>query len=66
MVWGFDPRKLVKDKQEEEEKKVESAIERQERLDKMAAETEAYLRKKSNIKDQLDKAAKAIREVKFA
>ena len=30
MVFGFDPRKLVKDKQEEEEKKVETAIERQE------------------------------------
>ena len=66
MVFGFDPRKLIKDQQEEEEKKVETAIERQKRLDDMAAETEAYLRKQSNIKDQLDTAAKAIREVKFA
>ncbi len=66
MVFGFDPRKLVKDKQEEEEKKVETAIERQERLDKMAEETEAALRKQSKIKKALDKADEAIREVKFA
>ena len=66
MVFGFDPRKLIKDQQEEEKKKVETAIERQERLDKMAEETEAYVRKQSNIKESLDKAARAIREVKYA
>ena len=66
MVFGFDPRKLVKDQQEEEEKKVETAIEKQKRLDDMAAETEAYVRKQSKIKDSLDKAAQAIREVKYA
>ena len=66
MVWNFDPRKLVKDQQEEEEKKIEEILSQQEKFDLAKEANEAALRKKSNIKDQLDKAAKAIREVKFA
>jgi len=66
MVWNFDPRKLVKDEQEKEKKKVEEVLLTQEKLDLLKEEKEAALRKKSNIKDQLDKVAQAIREVKFA
>jgi len=33
MVFGFDPRKLVKDQQEEEEKKVKEIVSHQEEYD---------------------------------
>ena len=62
----FDPQILIEEEKEKEKQRVETAIERQERLDKMAEETEAYVRKQSNIKESLDKAARAIREVKYA
>ena len=51
MVFGFDPRKLVKDQQEEEEKKVKEVISAQEAYDLVLEEAEAASRKKSNIKE---------------
>ena len=65
MVFGFDPRKLVKDQQEEEEKKVKDVLLTQERLDLLKEEKEAALRKRSNIRDALDSADKAVREYKY-
>ena len=65
MVFGFDPRKLVKDQQEEEKKKVEEVVSEQEKYDLLKEENEARLRKKSNIKDALEDAFKIIRETKF-
>jgi len=62
----FDPQTLIDEEKEEEKKKVEEVISAQEAYDLLKEENEAALRKKSNIKDQLDKAAQAIREVKFA
>ena len=65
MVFGFDPRKLVKDQQAEEEKKVKDVLLTQERLDLLKEEKEAALRKRSNIRDALDSADKAVREYKY-
>jgi len=65
MVFGFDPRKLVKDQQEEEKKKVEKVISDQEAYDLQLEEREARLRKKSQIREGLDNAFKIIRETKF-
>ena len=66
MVFGFDPRKLVLDEQDKEKKKTEEVISQQERADLLLEKTNAAVRKKSFIKESLDKADKAIREVKFA
>ena len=66
MVFGFDPRKLVEDKQEEEQKKVKEVISAQEAYDLVLEEAEAASRKKSNIKEAISKADKALREVRFA
>ena len=65
MVFGFDPRKLVKDQQEEEKKKVEKVISDQEAYDLQLEKREARLRKKSQIREGLDNAFKIIRETKF-
>ena len=65
MVWNFDPRKLVKDQQQEENKKIEDVIMDQEKLDLFKEEEEKALRKKSNIRDALDSATEIIREFKF-
>ena len=65
MVFGFDPRKLVKDQQEEEAKKVKEVISAQEAYDLVLEEAEAASRKKSTIKESLSMADKAIREVKY-
>ena len=66
MVFGFDPRKLVKDQQEEEEKKVKEVISAQDAYDQILEEQNAKARKQSAIKEAISKADKAIREVKFA
>ena len=66
MVFGFDPRKLVKDEQDKEKKKIEEILSQQEKFDLAKEANEAYVRKQSKIKDSIDKAAQAIREVKYA
>ena len=65
MVWNFDPRKLVKDQQEEENKKIEDVIMDQEKLDLFKEEEEKALRKRSNIREGLEKAVEVVREFKF-
>ena len=59
----FDPQTLIDEEKENEEKKVKEVISAQEAYDLAVEEREASLRKKSNIKDQLDKAAKAIEKL---
>ena len=49
MVFGFDPRKLVKDEQDKEKKKIEEILSQQEKFDLAKEANEAALRKKSNI-----------------
>ena len=65
MVWNFDPRKLVKDQQEEENKKIEDVIMDQEKLDLFNEEKEKALRKRSNIREGLESAVQIVREFKF-
>ena len=65
MVRYFDPRKLVLDQQEEEKKKVEDVLLTQERLDLIKEKEEAALRKRSNIREGLKAADRAVREFKF-
>ena len=65
MVFGFDPRKLVKDEQDKEKKKVEEVVSAQEKYDLELERREARLRKKSQIRGALDDAFKIIRETKF-
>ena len=65
MVFGFDPRKLVKDQQDEEKKKVEDVVSAQEKYDLQLERRAARLRKKSKIREALAAADKALRESKF-
>ena len=65
MVRYFDPRKLILDQQEEEKKKVEDVLLTQERLDLIKEKEAAALRKRSNIREGLKAADKAVREFKF-
>ncbi len=65
MVRYFDPRKLIVDQQEEEKKKVEDVLLTQERLDLIKEKEAAALRKRSNIREGLKAADKAVREFKF-
>ena len=65
MVRYFDPRQLILDQQEEEEKKVQDVLLTQERLDLFKEEEEKALRKRSSIREGLTEAAKIIRDVKF-
>ena len=65
MVRYFDPRKLILDQQEKEKKKVEDVLLTQERLDLIKEKEAAALRKRSNIREGLKAADKAVREFKF-
>ena len=65
MVFGFDPRKLVKDEQDKEKKKVEEVVSEQEKFDLLKEKNEARLRKKSQIRGALEDAFQIIRETKF-
>ena len=65
MVRYFDPRQLILDQQEKEEKKVQAVLLTQERLDLLNEEKEKALRKRSSIREGLTEAAKIIRDVKF-
>jgi len=65
MVRYFDPRKLVLDQQEKENKKVEDVLLTQERLDLIKEKEEAALRKRSNIREGLNAAERTVREFKF-
>ena len=62
----FDPQTLIDEEKENEQKKVKEVISAQEAYDLVLEEAEAASRKKSNIKESISKADKALREVKFA
>jgi|6_EtaG_2_1085325.scaffolds.fasta_scaffold03132_3 hypothetical protein len=65
MPFGFDPRKLVKEKEEQEKKNEEEVVWEAIAKDIDAEEKEKALRKKSSIQRSLDKAEQAIRESKY-
>ena len=65
MVFGFDPRKLVEEDQENKKKEVKEAVDSVLSFEEEAEKNEAFIRNQSNISDAFDSAFKAIREHKF-
>ena len=65
MPFGFDPRKLVEETKKKEKENEENIIWETIAKDIDAEEKEKALRKKSVIKESLDKAEQAIRESKY-
>ena len=65
MPFGFDPRKLVKEKEEQEKENENNVIWETIAKDIDAEEKEKALRKKSTIQEALDMAEQAIRESKY-
>jgi hypothetical protein len=65
MVFGFDPRKLVEEDQEDKKKEVKEAVDSVLTFEEEAEKNEAFLRKKSNISNAFDTAFKTLREFQF-
>ena len=65
MVFGFDPRKLVEEDQEDKNKEVKEAVDSVLTFEEEEEKNEAFIRKQSNISTAIDGAFKALREHKF-
>ena len=65
MVFGFDPRKLVEEDQEDKKKEVKEADDSVLTFEEEAEKNEAFIRKKSTISDAFDTAFKTLREYQF-
>ena len=65
MVFGFDPRKLVEEEQEDKKKEVKEAVDSVLTFEEEAEKNEAFLRKKSKISNAFDTAFKTLREFQF-
>ena len=65
MVFGFDPRKLVEEEQEDKKKEVKEAVDSVLTFEEEAEKNEAFIRKQSNISDAFDTAFKTLREFQF-
>ena len=65
MVFGFDPRKLVEEDQEDKKKEVQEAVDSVLTFEEEAEKNEAFIRKQSNISNAFDTAFKTLREHKF-
>jgi hypothetical protein len=65
MVFGFDPRKLVEEDQEDKKKEVKEAVDSVLTFEEEAEKNEAFIRKQSNISDAFDTAFKTLREFQF-
>ena len=65
MVFGFDPRKLVDEDQENKKKEVKEAVDSVLTFEEEAEKNEAFIRKKSTISNAFDTAFKVLREHKF-
>ena len=65
MVFGFDPRKLVEEDQEDKKKETKEAIDSVLTFEEEAEKNEAFIRKQSNISNAFDTAFKTLREHKF-
>jgi len=65
MPFGFDPRKLVEEDQQEKDKETKEAIDSVLTFEEIAEKNEAFIRNKSTISDAFDGAFKALREHKF-
>jgi len=65
MPFGFDPRKLVEEDQQEKDKETKEAIDSVLTFEEVAEKNEAFIRNKSTISNAFDSAFKALREHKF-
>jgi hypothetical protein len=65
MVFGFDPRKLVEEDQENKKKEVKEAVDSVLTFEEEAEKNEAFIRKQSNISNAFDTAFKTLREFQF-
>ena len=65
MVFGFDPRKLVEEDQEDKKKEVKEAVDSVLTFEEETEKNETFIRKQSNISDAFDGAFKVLREHKF-
>jgi hypothetical protein len=65
MVFGFDPRKLVEEDQEDKKKEVKEAVDSVLTFEEEAEKNEAFIRKQSNISEAFDTAFKTLREFQF-
>jgi hypothetical protein len=65
MVFGFDPRTLIEEDQEDKKKETKEAIDSVLTFEEEAEKNETFIRKQSKISDAFDGAFKALREHKF-
>ena len=65
MVFGFDPRTLIEEDQEDKKKETKEAIDSVLTFEEEAEKNEAFIRKQSKISTAFDGAFKALREHKF-
>ena len=65
MPFGFDPRKLVEEDQQEKDKETKEAIDSVLTFEEIAEKNEAFIRKKSTISNAFDTAFKTLREHQF-
>jgi hypothetical protein len=65
MVFGFDPRKLVEEDQEDKKKETKEAIDSVLTFEEEAEKNEAFIRKQSTISNAFDTAFKTLREFQF-
>ena len=65
MVFGFDPRKLVEEDQEDKKKEVKEAVDSVLSFEEEPEKNEAFIRKKSDISNAFDTAFKTLREHQF-
>ena len=61
MVFGFDPRKLVEEEQEDKKKEVKEAVDSVLTFEEEAEKNEAFIRKQSNISNAFDTAFKTLK-----
>ena len=65
MPFGFDPRKLIEEDNQEEDNKVKEAIKKTLTYEDQIEENEATIRKRSDIADNFSEVDKALRELNF-
>jgi len=65
MPFGFDPRKLIEEDNQESDNKVKEAIKKTLTFEEQVEENETSIRKRSKIADNFSDVDKALREVRF-
>ena len=65
MPFGIDPRKIIEEDNQEEDKKVKEAIKKTLTFEEQIEENETTIRKRSDISKNFSEVDKALREVNF-